>query len=73
MSIKDLLLLTKGSKCIIIFCFIILLYSNVSVSFILGRQIDWIELAYICAVNMPALWIVINVEKYLQRNDSLSD
>jgi cytochrome b subunit of formate dehydrogenase len=71
MSIKDLLLLAKATKYIIIFCFVILLYSGVSISFILGRQIDWAELAYVCAVNIPALWIMIKIEKYLQSRNSL--
>jgi uncharacterized membrane protein len=71
MPIKDLLLLTKGTKCIIIFGLIVLLYNSVSVSFILDRQIDWAELAYVCAVNIVALWIMIKIEKYLQSRNSL--
>lgn len=71
MPIKDLLLLAKGAKCIIIFCFIFLLYNSVSVSFMLNLQIDWAEIVYICAVNIVALWLVIKIEKYFKQRNSL--
>ena len=71
MSTKDLLLLTKGAKYITIFCFITLLYNSVSVSFMLNRQTDWAEIAYICAVNLAALWVMVKIERYLQRRSSL--
>lgn len=73
MSIKDLLLLAKGAKYIIIFCFITLLYNSVSVSFMLDRQLDWPEIAYICLINISVLWIVMKVEKYLKQRNSLSN
>ena len=71
MPFIDLFLLTKGVKYIIIFCFVVLLYNSVSASFILDRQIDWEELAYICMVNIVALWLVIKIQQYLQRRNSL--
>lgn len=72
MPTKDLLLLAKGAKYIIIFCLVVLLYNIVSVSFVFDRQINWEELAYICVTNLPALWIIVKTEKYLKQRNSLS-
>jgi len=63
---KDLPLLVKSAKYIVILSLVALLYSNVSISFMMGQQLHWSELAYICLFYIPLLWIMIKVEKYLR-------
>ena len=67
---KDLPLLAKGAKYIVILSFVALIYSNISISFMMGQQLHWSELAYICVFYIPSLWIMIKVEKYLRMMDS---
>lgn len=66
----QLLLLAKTAKYVSIICFIASLMGFVSVSYMLN-QVDWSELAYICMINIPAIFLIVKVEKYLKQRNSL--
>ena len=68
---KDLPLLVKATKYIVILSFVALIYSNVSISFTMGQQLHWSELAYICVFYIPSLWIMIKVAKYLRMKNAI--
>ncbi|MDF2636829.1 MAG: hypothetical protein K0R78_3703 [Pelosinus sp.] len=68
MSIKDLLILVKGSKYIIISAFIILSYNSISISLALGQKIDWVELGYMSMFVIATIWIALEAEKRLKNH-----